>query len=91
MDLPLMCLCGRETMVDLESMPRRNITKILQVEGFYCGVCGAWNDYFLITPSLSEQMVKLSRISVTHRNYPYYFAKAVRKASGIQKRTGDHG
>lgn len=86
MQLPLRCKNGHETMVEMEAMEKRQISKLVQAEGFRCASCGVWTDYFFVTLSLSEQIKKLSKMSVTHRNYAFHFAKAVRKAAGIQQR-----
>jgi hypothetical protein len=91
MQLPLRCMsCGDEKMVEIDSMPFRIVSDLVRAEGFYCH-CGLWNDWFLTTRSLEEQMQKLKNISVTHRKFPFYFAKTLRKAAGVQKRTGGHG
>lgn len=91
MELPVRCtVCGEEQMVEIEVMPVRIVSNLVLAEGFYCH-CGIWNDWFFSTRSLLEQMGKLVRTPVTHRNFGYYFAKTLRKAAGIQKRNGDHG
>ena len=90
MQLPFRCVCGSEQMVDVEQMEIRPVSKLLKAEGYVCPH-GQWNPVFYLTLSLEEQMKKLNRIPVTHRNFRYYFSKTLRKAAGVQKKVGEHG
>lgn len=88
MQLPLRCAHGTEQMVDVDSLERRVLSKLDTVEGFTC-VHGEWNPVFHLTPSLEAAMQRLDNLPVTHRNFQYYFAKTLRKAEGVQKRSGN--
>jgi len=90
MQLPFKCACGSEQMVDVETLEVRVISKLLKVEGFTC-VHGTWNPLFYISPSLEEAMQRLSQMSITHKNFPYYFAKTLRKAAGVQRKWSGYG
>lgn len=91
-ELPRRCShCGYEAMVDYDALARRPLDKIVTVHGYVCEKCGKWEAVFHSTVSFEEAMRKLNRYPPTHPKYAFLFAKAVRKAEGINKRGENYG
>lgn len=71
-------------MDTLENWPLDNLTS---ARGYVCEKCGSRRPISYHTTSLHEAFQRLEQMETTHRKFPYYFAKAVRKAEGINKRS----
>lgn len=85
MDIPILCSCGRETIVDWTRLEKRPITNLIRVEGYTCR-CGKWVSCWYSTRQLEESLCKLESMRPEHANFLYYFGKALRRAEEIQKR-----
>lgn len=85
-EIPWKCYCGRETMLDLENMETRPITKIYSMEGFTCMFCERWQITFCKTLQLEESLYKLKRMHPFNSSFAYHLAKTLKRAQEIQKR-----
>jgi hypothetical protein len=80
------CRCNQESVIDLDNLESRPLDKLMTVHGFRCGFCGGWEAVKFETISLRDAFTALLKISVTRRDYLFHFARALRKAEGVQKR-----
>lgn len=78
-------------MVDYERLASRPLDKITTAMGFLCEKCGNWEAVFHSTASMQEAMMKLTRYSPAHPKFAFLFAKAVRKAEGLNQRGDGNG
>lgn len=76
--------------MEVDHLEKRVMSKLLTVEGWVCKH-GSFNPVFRVTPSLQAAMERLDNMEITHRNFQFYFAKTLRKAEGVQKRTVNNG
>lgn len=90
-EFPWHCrVCGHEQMVDMERLDTWVIDKLTSARGYTCEKCGSREAISYVTLSLQEAFRRLLGMGPRHKKYPYYFARAVRKAEGINKR-GSNG
>lgn len=91
-ELPRRCdHCGYEAMVDYDGLASWPLDKIVTAHGYVCEKCGKREAVFHSTASFDEAMRKLNRYPTTHPKFAFLFAKAVRKAEGINRRGENYG
>jgi C4-type Zn-finger protein len=87
-ELPFTCpACNKENMVDMENLDGKPVNKIVTELGFMCE-CGTWVRLSYTTRSLDDALIKLEKKSPGSAGYHYHFAKALRKAEGVQEKYG---
>jgi hypothetical protein len=77
-------------MVDMEKLESWPLDNLTAARGYTCENCGSREAISYSTASMEAAMKHLMQMRRTHKKFPYYFAKAVRKAEGINKRS-KHG
>lgn len=77
-------------MVDMDGLESWTIDNLTTARGFTCKNCGNRETISYSTASLEDAYQRLMQMRTTHRKFPYYFGKALRKALGINKRS-KHG
>lgn len=85
-EIPWKCTCGRETMLDLENMETRSISKIYSMEGYTCASCERWQITFCKTLQLEESLYKLNRMHPFNSSFAYHLSKTLKRAEEIQRR-----
>lgn len=88
-ELPISCpVCGEENMVDMDNLDGKPISKIVTELGFSCAKCDAWVKVSYTTMSLDTALERVARIPTDNKSFHFHFAKALKKAEGIQERYG---
>lgn len=82
MEIPFICSCGQETMVDMDKLERRPLDKLIMMEGFLCR-CGAWKPVYFETALLKNAMRKV--VTCKH-DFKFHFGKALRQARTTYER-----
>lgn len=59
--------------------------------GFICSNCGMREAISYTTPSMRESERKLLTCQPTHKKHSYYFAKVLRKQTGVNRRGEAYG
>jgi hypothetical protein len=91
-ELPRRCgHCQNEAMVDYDALASWPLDKIVTVHGYVCEKCGNREAVFHSTASFEDAMRKLKRYLPSHPKFAFLFAKAVRKAEGINRRGENYG
>lgn len=78
-------------MVDFDRLASRPLDKIVTAHGYVCEKCGNWEAIYHSTASMDEALRKLSRYAPGHPKFAFLFAKAVRKAEGLNRRGDNYG
>jgi len=86
MELPVLCSCNHENMVDWENLESRPLSKLYTVEGSICQGCGKWKPLFYLTPQLEENMRRLKNMQPSHPSFWYRFRKTAKRAEELQRR-----
>jgi len=87
--LPILCpSCHEEFMVDMERLQYQPIDKVGERLGTTCTNCVTWVTVSYTTRSLEDALKKLASRSIKSAGYHYHFAKALRKAEGVQEKYG---
>ena len=87
--LPVLCpTCHEEVMVDMESLESHPIDKVASKLESKCPQCDAWVTFSYTTRLLEDALKKLSSRSTNSAGYHYHFAKALKKAEGVQEKYG---
>ena len=87
--LPILCpACHDEMMVDMESLESQPVDKVVSRLGTRCINCDTWITISYTTRLLEDALKKLASRSTNSAGYHYHFAKALKKAEGVQERYG---
>lgn len=78
-------------MVDHDALLSWPLDKVTTAHGYICEKCGKREAVFHSTASMNEALQKLAQYQPTHKKFAFLFAKAVRKAEGINRRGEKHG
>ena len=75
-------------MVDMESLDRQPVDKVVTRLGKKCPECDAWVTVSYTTRLLEDALKKLATRSIDSAGYHYHFAKALKKCEGVQEKYG---
>ena len=75
-------------MVDMESLERHAIDGVASRLGIKCPKCDTWITVSYTTRLLDDALNKLASRSTNSAGYHYHFAKALKKAEGVQEKYG---
>ena len=85
MEFPWVCPeCRSLNFVEMNILTEIPIDRVKREAGYTCEGCGKFQRLFLTTNSLNDATEKLKKMSVTHKNFRFHFAKTLKKAIGIQ-------
>ena len=77
-------------MVDYENLASWPLDKVMTAYGYVCEKCGNREAVFHSTTSMQEALRKLRETPAQKPRHAFLFAKALRKAEGLNRR-GDDG
>lgn len=91
-ELPWHCHhCGHEQMVDFDALSSWPLDKVLTAQGFVCSNCGMREAISITSVSLEEALRKLQSVAPGNRKFHFLFAKAIKKAEGLNRRGDPNG
>ena len=87
--LPVPCQsCGYENMVDMDSLEKQPVDKVVSKLGFVCKSCDNWVTVSYRTRMLDDALKKLESKSPQSANYHFHFARTLKKSEGVQEKYG---
>lgn len=87
METPWTCRdCGGENWVDLESLDKWPLDRLMSAMGYVCKHCGMREAISYTTPSMRAAERKLTRYAPGHRKFQFVLASLIRKQSGVNAR-----
>lgn len=78
-------------MVDFDALSSWPLDPVLTARGFVCSNCGMREAISITSASLEEAVRKLQSTVPGNRKFPFLFAKAVKKAQGLNRRGDPNG
>jgi len=90
--LPRRCRhCGHEAMVDYEHLASWPLDKVITAQGYVCEKCGEREAVFHSSDSMQESLRRLKACPPSKPRFSFLFAKALRKAEGLNRRGENDG